>query len=277
MRYFIQFSYDGSDYHGSQTQPNAVTVQQVMEQALTTVLRQPIDLVFAGRTDAGVHALQMWAHFDFPLLPPPSGGRGALHSPSPILHSPFSLPLLGVGGLSILHSANSLLPSSIAIRQIVPVDSNAHARFSALDRTYQYHIITRKDPFRHRYAARVAAGIDIERMNLAAQYLLGRQDFASFCRVHTDVKTTFCTINEAHWDIAEDGEAVFTITADRFLRNMVRAIVGTLLDIGYGKRSPEELCNIISQHNRCAASQSAPADGLFLTRISYPENIFLPR
>ncbi|MBQ0118349.1 MAG: tRNA pseudouridine(38-40) synthase TruA [Bacteroidales bacterium] len=249
MRYFIQFSYDGSDYHGSQTQPNAVTVQQVMEQALTTVLRQPIDLVFAGRTDAGVHALQMWAHFDFPLP-----------------NSQFS----------ILNSQFSILPSSIAIRQIVPVDSNAHARFSALDRTYQYHIITRKDPFRHRYAARVAAGIDIERMNLAAQYLLGRQDFASFCRVHTDVKTTFCTINEAHWDIAEDGEAVFTITADRFLRNMVRAIVGTLLDIGYGKRSPEELCNIISQHNRCAASQSAPAQGLFLTHISYPNNIFLP-
>lgn len=248
MRYFVLFAYNGSDFHGSQTQPNGITVQAVMENALQTIVRMPLPLTFAGRTDAGVHAEQMWAHFD--------------------MEQPLCTDLI--------LRLNSLLPASIAIRELLPVVDDAHARFSAISRTYEYRITEQKNPFLCTLTTRVAPGIDIERMNLAAQYLLGRQDFASFCRVHTDVKTTFCTINEAHWDIAEDGEAVFTITADRFLRNMVRAIVGTLLDIGYGKRSPEELCNIISQRNRCAASQSAPAQGLFLTHISYPNNIFLP-
>lgn len=246
MRYFVQFSYDGSDFHGSQTQPNGITVQQVMEQAFTTILRQPVALTFAGRTDAGVHALDMWAHFD--------------------LDNPKSLDTS-----KLLNNLNSLLLSSIAVRQILPVTDDAHARFSALSRTYQYHITTCKDPFSQRFSARVAPGLDFDRMNQAAALLLGRQDFASFCRVHTDVKTTLCSVTEAHWD-----DLTFTITADRFLRNMVRAVVGTLLDVGYGRRSLDDFRAIIACHNRCAASQSAPAEGLFLTHISYPPTLFLP-
>lgn len=244
MRYFIQFSYDGSNFHGSQSQPNGITIQQVMEQAFSTILRMPISLTFAGRTDAGVHALEMWAHFDCTIC---------------------------ISCEDITSHMNSLLPQSIAIQKIVPVIESAHARFSAIARTYQYYITTHKDPFKQRYSSRVAPGIDFNCMNQAAELLLGKQDFASFCRVHTDVKTTFCTISEAYWN-----NYIFTITADRFLRNMVRAIVGTLLDVGYGKRTIDDFQDIIASRNRCAAAQSAPASGLFLTHITYNEDIFLP-
>ena len=244
MRYFVEFAYNGTDFHGSQRQPNGVTVQEVMEDAFSTVLREPVALTFAGRTDARVHAEQMFAHFEV------TGD--------------------GLRVTDNVERLNSLLPPSIAIRRIYPVKDDAHARFSAVERTYEYRITTAKDPFRPHQVTRVAAGLDFEKMNQAAQLLLGTHDFASFCKVHTDVKTTICTVTRAEW-----GNNVFTITADRFLRNMVRAVVGTLFEVGRGKMSLDEFRNVIDCRNRCAAGQSAPAEGLFLVHVRYPDTILL--
>ena len=243
MRYFITFAYDGTDFHGSQTQPNGNTVQAEMEAAFATILRQAVPLTFAGRTDAGVHAEKMVAHFDVEQsLPANFGAR-----------------------------LNNLLPASIAVRDLYRVSDEAHARFDATARTYHYRITTRKDPFLCVNHARVAAGLDFEAMNKAAQLLLGKQDFASFCRVHTDVKTTICDVREARWVRVNETEAYFVITADRFLRNMVRAVVGTLFEVGRGKMTLAQFEDVINQRNRCAAGQSVPADGLYLTKITYPE------
>jgi len=250
MRYCVRFSYLGTDFHGSQSQPNGITVQEVMEQAFTTVLRYPVTLTFAGRTDAGVHARQMYAHWDAP--------EGL---------TPYSAEEL-VGFIGRL---NSLLPASVAVDKIVPVAHDWHARFSAISRTYDYVITTTKDPFLCGRAARVAPGLDYPAMNRAAQLLIGRHDFASFCKVHTDVKTTFCTITQAQWTIMDNGTAVFRISADRFLRNMVRAVVGTLFMVGRGKLSLTEFSEVIASRNRCQAGQSAPAEGLYLVRVEYPE------
>lgn len=247
MRYFITFAYRGTDFHGSQTQPNGNTVQAEMEAAFATILRQPVALTFAGRTDAGVHAEKMVAHFDWvDRLPANFGGR-----------------------------LNNLLPDSIAISDLRPVKEDAHARFDAVERTYRYRITTRKDPFMYLNHTRVAPGLDFEAMNQAAKLLLGKQDFASFCRVHTDVKTTFCDVREARWVKENDTEAYFVITADRFLRNMVRAVVGTLFEIGRGKMTEQELAKVIAAHDRCRAGHSAPAEGLSLVEIIYPQNIYL--
>jgi tRNA pseudouridine38-40 synthase len=248
MRYFIQFAYLGTDFHGSQTQPNGVTVQQTMEEAMATILRTPTPLTFAGRTDAGVHARQMWAHFDAEQALPEN----------------------------LVHRLNALLPESIAIYSIVRVCADAHARFDASARTYRYYITTRKDPFAGRIRTRVAQGLDFEAMNRAAELLLGRQDFASFCRLHTDVKTTICDVREAYWTVENECEAHFTITADRFLRNMVRAVVGTLFDVGRGKLTEEQFQAIIRAQSRASAGQSADARGLFLEQIRYPATIFAP-
>ena len=246
-RYFISFAYDGTDFHGSQTQSNGNTVQAEMEAAFATILREPVPLTFAGRTDAGVHAEQMVAHFDWTKpLPTNLGGR-----------------------------LNNLLPPSIAIRDIRPVTDEAHARFDATARTYYYRITTRKDPFLRVNYTRVAPGLDFEAMNKAAQLLIGRQDFASFCRTHTDVKTTFCDVREARWIRINDTEAYFVITADRFLRNMVRAVVGTLFEIGRGKMTEAQLADIIAAKNRCKAGHSAPAEGLSLVNIIYPKELFV--
>ena len=247
MRYFITFAYNGTDFHGSQTQPNAVTVQETMEQAFATILRIPMALTFAGRTDAGVHAEQMVAHFDF-AEPLPDNFAGRL---------------------------NNLLPTSIAVNDIRRVRDDAHARFDAIARTYHYRITTRKEPFTYQTRTRIGGLLDFSAMNHAAELLLGRQDFASFCRVHTDVKTTFCDVKEARWVVENEYEAYFVITADRFLRNMVRAVVGTLFDIGRGKMTEKELAAIIAAKNRCRAGHSAPAEGLSLVNIEYPENIYL--
>ena len=247
LRYFIEFAYNGTDFHGSQTQPNGNTVQSEMEAAFATILREPVPLTFAGRTDAGVHAEMMMAHFDWNN----------------------NLPANLVGRL------NNLLPPSIAVSNIRPVIHDAHARFDALARTYCYHITTRKDPFLYITHARVAAGLDFEAMNDASELLLGQQDFASFCRAHTDVRTTICTVSEAKWVQKNETEAYFTITANRFLRNMVRAVVGTLFDIGRGKMTKEQLATIIASHDRCRAGHSAPAEGLSLVEITYPKNIYL--
>jgi tRNA pseudouridine38-40 synthase len=247
MRYFIEFSYRGTDFHGSQSQPNGNTVQAEMEAAFATILRAPVALTFAGRTDAGVHAEKMVAHFD----------------------SEQKLPANLQGRL------NNLLPPSIAIHHLRPVCSDAHARFDAQARTYHYRITTRKDPFLCFTHTRVAAGLDFEAMNRAARLLLGKQDFASFCRVHTDVKTTICDVREARWVQENETEAYFVITADRFLRNMVRAVVGTLFEIGRGKMNDEQLAQIIDSHDRCKAGHSAPAEGLSLVNIIYPQNIYI--
>lgn len=238
MRYFIEFAYKGTAYHGSQVQPNGITVQSVLQDAFFTILRTPVALTFAGRTDAGVHAEQMFAHFDLNDTPPTA------------------------------ERLNRLLPDDIAVRRIFPVADDMHARFSALSRTYEYRIATTKSPFTRDIRTFVPSPLDYEAMNEAARLLLGTHDFTSFCKVHTDVKTTVCTITEAYWRQDAEG-AVFTVTADRFLRNMVRAVVGTLFEIGRHKCSPDDLSAIIASLSRQAAGQSAPPQGLFLTAVQY--------
>ncbi|MBR5855458.1 MAG: tRNA pseudouridine(38-40) synthase TruA [Paludibacteraceae bacterium] len=249
MRYFIRFAYDGTAFHGSQRQPNGITVQETMEKALAMIFREEIPLTFAGRTDAGVHAREMYAHFDVGTQIPDTG------------HICFRL--------------NGILPDSIAIFDLYPVTDDAHARFSAVRRTYEYHVVDHKDPFLCLQATRVRPGLDFEAMNDAAQLLIGKQDFASFCRTNTDVKTTICDLTRAEWKELGNGHAVFTIAADRFLRNMVRAVVGTLFEVGRGKMTKEQFAEVITKHNRCAAGDSAPAEGLFLTQIDYPQELFL--
>ena len=248
MRYFITFSFDGTSFHGSQSQPNGNTVQAEMEAAFATILRRPVPLTFAGRTDAGVHAEKMVAHFDVESAVPANFGA----------------------------RLNNLLPPSIAISDLRLVRDDAHARFDATARTYRYRITTRKDPFLHINHTRVAPGLDFEAMNKAAALLLGKQDFASFCRVHTDVKTTICDVREAKWIQESETEYSFIITADRFLRNMVRAVVGTLFEVGRGHIPPEAMAKVIDAHHRSAAGHSAPAEGLSLIEIIYPQNIYQP-
>lgn len=250
MRFFIRFAYDGTAFHGSQRQPNGVTVQETMEQALAMIFREDMPLIFAGRTDAGVHAREMYAHFDI------NDNQSSM-----VNNLKFRL--------------NGILPDSIAIYDIFRVTDDAHARFSAKRRTYEYHVIDHKDPFLLPYATRLRTPIDFVAMNEAARYLIGRQDFASFCRTHTDVKTTICDLTQAEWKELGNGHAVFTISADRFLRNMVRAVVGTLFQVGIGKITKEQFAEVIAQQNRCSAGDSAPAQGLYLTHIEYPKEIFL--
>ena len=222
-----------------------------MEQALALIFREEVQLTFAGRTDAGVHAHEMYAHFDI--------GDEEMRRE----------------GERLVFRLNGILPDSIAIFDIYPVKENAHARFDAIRRTYEYHIIDHKDPFLCKQATRVRPGLDFAAMNESAKLLIGKQDFASFCRTNTDVKTTICDLKQAEWKELDNGHAVFTISADRFLRNMVRAVVGTLFEIGRGKMTKEQFAEVITLHNRCAAGDSAAAEGLFLTHIEYPEEIFL--
>lgn len=250
MRFFIRFAYDGTAFHGSQRQPNGVTVQETMEQALAMIFREVMPLTFAGRTDAGVHAREMYAHFDI------NDNQSSM-----VNNLKFRL--------------NGILPDSIAIYDIFRVIDDAHARFSAKRRTYEYHVIDHKDPFLLPYATRLRTPLDFAAMNKAANYLIGSQDFASFCRTHTDVKTTICDLTQAEWKELGNGHAVFTISADRFLRNMVRAVVGTLFQVGQDKMTQEQFVEVIAQHNRCSAGDSAPAQGLYLTHIEYPKEIFL--
>jgi tRNA pseudouridine38-40 synthase len=250
MRFFIKFSYLGTDFHGSQRQPNGNTVQETMEKALAMIFREEVPLTFAGRTDAGVHAREMYAHFDI------------ANSQLPIANN-------------LVFRLNGILPNAIAIHALLPVTDEAHARFSATRRTYEYHIVDHKDPFLHTLATRVRPGLDFDAMNEAATHLIGKQDFASFCRSNTDVKTTICDLTRAEWQVLDNGHAVFTIAADRFLRNMVRAVVGTLFEVGRGKMTKEQFAEVISKQMRTAAGDSAPAEGLYLTQIDYPATLFL--
>ena len=241
MRYFIHFAYNGQPYHGWQIQPNAHSVQQELETALETLLQEPTPLTAAGRTDAGVHAAHMVAHFDC------------------VRTLPENLTFL----------LNQYLPSSLAIDRIHPVSEDAHARFDAQSRTYQYQISRVKNPFQHPYHYFLKGTLDVDRMNKAAAILLDYDDFECFSKVHTDVKTFLCKIESAHWE-SKGNELIFTIKADRFLRNMVRAIVGTLIEIGQGKRTLESLHHTLDSKNRSKAGFSAPAQALFLVHIDYP-------
>lgn len=246
MRYFLELAYMGKAYHGWQKQPNAVSVQEVIENSLFTIARRPIEIVAAGRTDAGVHAKQIFAHFDLEEKPDPN----------------------------FVFKLNSLLPKDIAILDIRKVKLDAHARFDALNRTYEYHIIQKKDPFAAETALLIKRDLHVDLMNKAAKILLEYSNFKSFSRSRTDVKTYNCTIEGAFWE-KQDDRLIFCIKADRFLRNMVRAIVGTLIEIGLGKRQIETMPKIIESQNRSTAGASVSAHGLYLTKIEYPKQIFL--
>lgn len=247
MRFFITLSYSGKNYVGWQIQPNGISVQQVLQEALSTILREQIEVVGAGRTDAGVHARKMVAHFDF------SGES-------------FDIAQL-------IKSLNSFLPRDIAVHQICEVNPDAHARFSATSRTYKYYLTTEKDPFLHDFSYQVFFQPDITFMNKLCEVLKEYSDFTSFSKLHTDVKTNICKIHEAYWE--QDGSRfIFTITADRFLRNMVRAIVGTLLEAGRGKLDERGLRRIIEGKNRGLAGTSAPGHALFLHDVGYPDDIW---
>ncbi|MBQ5705946.1 MAG: tRNA pseudouridine(38-40) synthase TruA [Bacteroidaceae bacterium] len=247
-RYFIYLSYDGSNYHGWQIQPNAATVQETIEKALTLLMRQPVEITGAGRTDTGVNASTMVAHADFP---------GEIDCKQTV------------------YRLNRMLPPDIAIHSIKAVTETAHARFDALSRRYRYHISTAKNPFTRRYSCRVTGELDFEAMNSAAATLPEYTDFTSFSKLHTDTKTNNCKVTKAHWVQTSESEWYFEIEADRFLRNMVRAIVGTLLMVGRGKISVEGFREIIEKKQRSEAGDSALAQALFLEEVKYPENIFL--
>lgn len=245
LRYFVRFSYLGKAYHGWQKQPNAQTVQQCMEECFSTLLRTPVELVAAGRTDTGVHAGEMYAHFD----------HGDLIVPD-----------------DLVSRLNSFLPDDIAIQNIFEVPDEAHARFSAIERTYTYRITQEKDPFTMDTAYYTRQTYDVSMMNEAAKILIGKKDFECFSKSNTDVKTFICDLRNAHWEY-QGSQLIFSISADRFLRNMVRAIVGTLLDIGMGKRSLQDVNSIIKSKDRKLAGVSVPAKGLSLDRVQYPKDI----
>ena len=248
MRYFIYLSFDGTNYHGWQIQPNAVTVQQCVNNALSTILRAEIEVVGAGRTDAGVHAHCMVAHFDC---------------------------LQSVDRRWLSDKLNRLLPQDIVVQKVVPVISTAHARFNALSRTYHYWIYTQKNPFARHYATRVTYSLDFDKMNEASTYLQKVDDFTSFSKLHTDVKTNICKVYVARWMQVESDLWMFEIKANRFLRNMVRAVVGTLLEVGRGRLTLTDFENIIASKNRCAAGDSMPGNALSLVDIEYADELFL--
>lgn len=246
-RYFIYLAYNGTNYCGWQNQPNGVAVQQRIEEALEMALRAPSPIVGAGRTDAGVHARMMVAHFDSEIM----------------LDTAF-----------LTDKLNRILPNDIVIYRVVEVESEAHARFDAQSRLYRYYLTTGKDPFLYPFKYRVHGALDIEAMNKCAEVLFEYIDFTSFSKLHTDVKTNNCKIMIARWERQGD-DLIFTIKADRFLRNMVRSIVGTLIDAGRGKLDIGGMRRIIEAKDRNAAGISVPGHALFLEDIEYPENIFI--
>lgn len=246
-RYFLDISYKGTRYHGWQIQGNAFTVQEALEAGLSTYFRTPVSVMGSGRTDTGVHASMQVCHFD---------------ADQEIDRAKF------------LRGINGILPDDISVNSIREVKADAHARFSAKSRSYVYRLLLQKSPFIEDYVWRHYFNPDMDRMNVAAKILLEHNDFECFSKVHTAVKHFRCEIKSAHWE-KKDGELQFHITANRFLRGMVRAIVGTLVSIGLGQMEPEEMHQIIDSRNRKKAGKSAPASGLFLSRIEYSEDIYL--
>lgn len=245
MRYFIHFSYDGTGYHGWQVQSGALTVQECLQQALSTLLRRSIEVVGAGRTDAGVHAKHMVAHLD------------------------IEENLSDEDLRQLTYRLNKILPRDIAVSHIQHVADDQHARFSATARTYHYFVHTHKNPFLRAYSWQLYGNIDFLRMNEAASVLTDYEDFTSFSKVNTDTKTNICHIQYARWEEQEPGVWRFEIKANRFLRNMVRAIVGTLLEVGRGRMTIEDFRRVIEQKDRCQAGESVPGNALFLVRVEY--------
>ncbi|MEQ8924990.1 MAG: tRNA pseudouridine(38-40) synthase TruA [Fulvivirga sp.] len=244
MRYFFEIAYNGTTFHGWQRQKNAKSVQQEVEEALSKVLQSEVSITGSGRTDTGVHCLQQFFHLES----------------DEALTEKLSFTL------------NKMLGPDIAINNMFQVIEEGHARFSALSRKYEYRITTKKDPFQKDFKYFLNRPLNIQTMNDAAALLIGKQDFESFSKVKTEVNNFFCDITEAEWKV-NGTDLVFHIRANRFLRGMVRAIVGTLLDVGFGKIAPEEVKNIIIAKNRKQAGSAAPAHGLFLTEVTYPPEI----
>lgn len=242
----MELAYQGKAYHGWQRQPNAISVQEVVENKLFILFQEQKEIVAAGRTDAGVHAKQLFAHFD--------AAEG--------LNEDFIFKL------------NSLLPNDIAVQSLLPVLSGAHARFDAISRSYEYHVIQKKDPFAYDAAHLVKRNLDVEAMNAAAKILLEYTNFKCFSRSRTDVFTYNCKVEYALW-IQKNEKLIFHIKADRFLRNMVRAIVGTMLEIGLRKMEVKRMHDIIQSEDRSEAGASVPAKGLYLTKVDYPNTIFI--
>jgi tRNA pseudouridine38-40 synthase len=260
MRFFILLSYDGSHFFGWQRQPNKISVQQIIEEALSTLLRESIQITGAGRTDTGVHAKNYYAHFD-------SNNNIITKEPD-----------------FIIYKLNAILPKSIHIADIFLVPSESHARFDAISRTYKYYIHTSKDPFSLQYSYFYPHLVDIESMNDACKFLIGERDFTSLAKLHTDTKSNICSVELAKWEYGtfstienHKNHFVFTIKANRFLRNMVRASVGTLLEIGRGKYPINWLEEVLNKRDRCAAGNSVPSNALFLTEIEYPYSNLLKR
>lgn len=246
-RYFIFLSYKGTSYHGWQIQPNSITVQMILNEALSTILNEKISTTGAGRTDTGVHASVFCAHFE---------------SVSTDLQSKKNL----------IYRLNRYLPKDIAVTRLIKVNPEAHARFSAVSRTYRYNVSRTKNPFWDDSSWFIHGKIDVNSMNEACGLLINYSDFTSFSRLHSDTKTNICRIFYAVWEEADD-RLIFTIKADRFLRNMVRAIVGTMIEIGTGKMTVKEFEGIVVAKDRCRAGKSAPAKGLFLIDIEYQDDI----
>jgi len=250
FRYFIKLSYNGKAYHGWQLQENAISVQQVLEEGVSTVFAKKLSVTGAGRTDTGVHARDFYAHFE--------------------LEREMQIQEIA----DKVYKLNSFLPGDISIFNIIPVNADAHARFSARSRTYEYLITSVKDPFNTDFAWQAYGNLDIDLMNKGADILLHHTDFTSFSKLHTQVKTNNCNVMEATWK-KRGNLLIFTIKADRFLRNMVRAIVGTIVDLGRGKISLTEFESIIEAKDRSEAGLSVPAHGLYLINVEYDEDIYL--
>ena len=247
QRYFIEIAYNGKNYHGWQVQPNAITVQAVLNDCLTKLLKEEIHVIGAGRTDTGVHAKQLFAHFDL---------------------------VKKVKDITqFLSRLNSFLPKDIAAKSLQEVEVETHARFDATARTYEYFVSQQKNPFQEDLSFLIHKPINIELMNKVAKRLFDFKDFTSFSKLDTQTKTNNCKIMQAYWEERED-LLVFTIQADRFLRNMVRAIVGTLLEVGLGKMTEDEFVKVIESKDRSNAGTSVPAHALYLLEVSYPKNIF---
>ncbi len=244
MRYFVKLMYDGTAYHGWQSQMNAESVQGLLQKSFSLILRQPIELYGCGRTDTGVHAREYYAHFD-------------------VEEKISSLE-------NILYKMNSLLPHDIVIENIQEVKSDVHARFSAIRRTYKYYMSQKRDPFAFNFEYFFSPQLDLDLMNTACGLMMAYKDFSCFSKSNTQVNNYICDISEAFWTL-DRGKLVFTISANRFLRNMVRAIVGTMIEIGLGKINLNEFRQIISHGNRSDAGASVPAKGLFLFRVEYPD------
>lgn len=242
MRYFITFSYDGTRYHGWQIQPNGNSVQEDLQKALTTLLRRPTDVVGAGRTDAGVHARRMVAHFDSDAA---------------------------VDCAQLAYKLNRFLPRDISVSGVEPVDDGMHARFSATSRTYHYYIHTFKDPFLRAYSCEIHYPLDFDMMNEAAAVLMEYDDFGAFCKSNSDVKTTLCRVTAARWHRLSPHSWYFEITANRFLRNMVRAVVGTLIEVGRHRLSVSDFRRVVEGGRRTEAGESMPGHALFLEDVKY--------